>query len=82
MRCRPSTSRSSRSSARGELLVAVLATVMTLAGGATEAGAQWVESPGRGWLDVSVFHLDTREAFPLTVTSRPFHPTSRRRTLV
>ena len=25
--------------------------------------AQWVSRPGKGWADVSVYHLDTREAF-------------------
>ena len=24
---------------------------------------QWVEERGRGWLDVTVYHLDTRKAF-------------------
>ena len=62
MRSRPSTSRSPRSRARRDLLIAAFV-IMILPGRAAEAGAQWVEPPGRGWLDLSVFHLDTREAF-------------------
>lgn len=27
------------------------------------ADAQWVEQPGQGWADVTIYHLDTREAF-------------------
>ncbi len=34
--------------------------------------AQWVESPGRGWIDVSVYHLDTREAFEFDGRVRDF----------
>ena len=48
-----------------------------LAGGASEAGAQWVEPPGRGWLDVSVYHLDTREAFHPDGEVRAFDPFTR-----
>lgn len=73
MRCRPSISSSPRSRARGELLTAALV-IVTLSGGATEAGAQWVEPPGRGWLDVSVFHLDTREAFHSDGDIKAFDP--------
>lgn len=28
-----------------------------------EASAQWVEDPGEGWVDLTVYHLDTREQF-------------------
>ncbi len=36
--------------------------------------AQWVEPPGRGWVDVSVFHLDTRDAFHADGAVRAFDP--------
>ncbi len=76
MNLRPSRSGGGRR-ARGELGAAVLAGVLAGAGGATEVGAQWVESPGRGWLDVSIFHLDTREAFHSDGDVRAFDPFTR-----
>ena len=48
--------------------------IVNLACGATAASAQWVEPPGRGWLDLSVFHLDTREAFHSGGEVRAFDP--------
>ena len=56
------------------LRAAALVMVMALAARASGAGAQWVEPPGRGWLDVSVFHLDTREAFHSDGGVRAFDP--------
>ena len=43
----------------------------------TAALAQWVEPPGRGWMDVSVFHLDTRDAFHSDGDIRAFDPFTR-----
>lgn len=43
--------------ARG-LLVALLA-----AAGVTPAAGQWVESPGHGWSQVTVYHQDTRQEY-------------------
>ena len=74
MRSRPAASPGSRSRTRGDLLVAAFMTAMILAGRVTEAGAQWVEPPGRGWMDISVFHLDTREAFHSDGDVRAFDP--------
>ena len=48
--------------------------IIYLACHAATAGAQWVEPPGRGWLDLSVFHLDTREAFHSGGEVRDFDP--------
>ena len=39
---------------------AVLALLAVLG---TSAEAQWVEPPGQGWADLTVYYLDTREAF-------------------
>ena len=47
---------------------------LTLLGGAPGAGAQWVEPPGSGWLDLSVFHLDTRDAYHSDGDVRAFDP--------
>ena len=58
-------------------LSAACVALALLAGRSTAAGAQWVEPPGRGWLDVSVFHLDTREAFHPDGGVRPFDPFTR-----
>lgn len=33
---------------------------------------QWVEEPGQGWADLSVYHLDTREAFEFNGHVRDF----------
>ncbi len=55
-------------------LLAACGALVSLAGRATEARAQWVEPPGRGWLDVSIFHLDTREAFHSDGDVRAFDP--------
>lgn len=72
---RPRTSPGPPSRTRGILLVAAaFAMAMAPAGSASEASAQWVEEPGRGWLDVSVFHLDTREAFHPDGDVRAFDP--------
>lgn len=37
--------------------------VLLLFGNAAEGVAQWVEAPGQGWLQVAVFHHDTRTVF-------------------
>lgn len=74
---RPSTSPGARSVARGGWLVAAFVTVMIPAGHAREVNAQWVEPPGRGWMDVAVFHLDTREAFHSDGGVRAFDPFTR-----
>lgn len=74
MRSPPSASPGPGSRAPGDLLVAAFVAVMTLTGGATEASAQWVEPPGRGWMDISVFHLDTRDAFHSDGAVRAFDP--------
>lgn len=34
--------------------------------------AQWVEEPGRGWIDVTAYHLDTRKAFGIDGDEREF----------
>lgn len=36
------------------------------------AVAQWVEEPGQGWVDLTVYHQDTREAYDLDGEARPF----------
>ena len=36
------------------------------------ASGQWLEAPGRGWVDVAVYHQDTREAYDSRGTVRPF----------
>ena len=38
------------------------------------AEAQWVEAPGQGWVDVSVYHLDTHDAFQFDGEVREFDP--------
>ena len=38
---------------------------IALAALATSAEAQWVETPGRGWADLTVYHLDTRQVFDI-----------------
>ena len=38
-------------------------TLLGLAAFATSAEAQWVELPGQGWADLTLYYLDTREAF-------------------
>ena len=55
-------------------ILAACVVLATLASRAPEAGAQWVEPPGRGWLDLSGFHLDTREAFHSDGDVRAFDP--------
>lgn len=55
-------------------LVAACAALVTLTGLAGRAPAQWVAPPGRGWMDISVFHLDTREAFHADGEVRAFDP--------
>lgn len=36
------------------------------------AHAQWVESPGEGWVSVTLYHQDTRERFDREARERPF----------
>lgn len=36
------------------------------------ASAQWLEAPGQGWVDLVVYHQDTREAYDSRGTPRPF----------
>ena len=44
------------------MLIRALLTASTLTfTGAVQA--QWVESPGEGWADLTVYHLDTTENF-------------------
>lgn len=35
------------------------------------AAAQWVEEPGEGWIDVSIYHQDTREQFGIDGDKEP-----------
>ena len=52
---------------------AVLATLLTLAPVlAPPAPSQWVNAPGEGWIEVSVFHHDTDEEFRSTGEVEPF----------
>ena len=38
------------------------------------AEGQWVEAPRQGWVDLSVYHLNTRDAFPVDGEVRAFNP--------
>ncbi|MEM9665535.1 MAG: hypothetical protein AAF970_11405 [Bacteroidota bacterium] len=44
--------------------------LMLLAAGSVEA--QWIEAPGRGWVQVSLFHQDTRTRFDERAERRDF----------
>jgi len=44
---------------------ASLLIVFSMAAATERADAQWVEAPGHGWLDVTVYHIDTMEQFEL-----------------
>lgn len=50
----------------------ILAAAALLSAGATGAAGQWVEEPGRGWVDVTLYHQDTREAFGVDGGVREF----------
>jgi len=55
---------------RGGVVVAVLAAATI--GSASGIGAQWLEPPGEGWIDLSLYHQETREAYDSRGTGRPF----------
>ena len=46
--------------------------LVALACGGGDAGAQWVEDPGKGWFALAVYHQDTREHFGTTGEVRRF----------
>ena len=46
--------------------------VLGLAALATSAEAQWVELPGEGWVDLTVYYIDTREHFGFDGEVRDF----------
>ena len=56
----------------GWRLAPVLLAAVALVTGARGTGAQWVESPGRGWLALAVYHQDTREHFGMGGDRRSF----------
>lgn len=45
------------------------------------AAAQWVNAPGKGWVDVTVFYQDTRETYQFDGVRRPIFADGRARTL-
>ncbi len=46
--------------------------VVGLAALATSVEAQWVEVPGEGWVDLTVYYIDTREHFDFDGEVRDF----------
>ena len=60
---------SRRSSARPG---AVLVTGILLAAGVADAAGQWIEEPGNGWVDATLYHQDTREVFGVDGQVREF----------
>lgn len=56
--------RARTTAARTKALAAVLATVAALSG-AGPLAAQWIEPPGKGWVQASLYHHDTRDEFGL-----------------
>lgn len=58
---------------RARVRAAVLAvSAWWIVGSPTPVHAQWIEDPGRGWIDLTVYHQDTREAYDSRGTVRPF----------
>lgn len=58
---------------RGLVPVAAIAAILTLFPASTPpAGAQWVNAPGEGWVEVSVSHHDTDEEYRSTGEVEPF----------
>ena len=56
----------------GRLVILVLGSAaVALAVGAAPTAAQWVEPPGQGWVQVSVYHHDSRDEFGLNGEKRP-----------
>jgi hypothetical protein len=51
---------------------AAIATVAALAAVVPQTLAQWVEPPGRGWADLTTYHVDTRERFEFNGDKRSF----------
>ena len=56
----------------GTKLVVVLVAMLGPAVLATSVEAQWVEAPGQGWADLTVYYLDTREQFDFDTRVRDF----------
>lgn len=57
---------------RGPWAVRALAALALLAVAGAPARGQWVEPPGEGWVDVTVYHHDTRERYTSTGDTRAF----------
>lgn len=57
---------------RSRVVAALAALALGLLAAAPGAPAQWVNDPGEGWVEVSIFHHDTDEEFRSTGEVEPF----------